>query len=203
MFKNLKNKVMAKKAFKGNSFRIGDDDSAKEKKEQEEKETVIQLPLGPEVEEIPDEDMPRPGNRYIVVSKSPGNKAFVLKDTTSDEDFKLTAQDVKNSSRGEPRTFQSVRKELKPSPLIVRIRFIINYKGETYTIEAKFASKEYLSSIYDFLESEVFEKYEKYQILTMPMKAPFPRDDVTLVSRKFKGAFQLMVNITGDATFKL
>ena len=104
---------------------------------------------------------------------------------------------------GEPKTFADVRKVPKAIPLIAKIKFDIRAESTIFTVEAQFATKETIDAVYEFLETEVFEKFGTIEVIQTFPRQVLPRDGKTLVALKLTGSTMLHVNVTGDVSLKI
>jgi hypothetical protein len=154
----------------------------------------------------PVEPPPGPDNRSTKVSvKQPSGS--VTPNTDSDPSFyKLTGEDVKGLLVGErakqEKTFADVRRPPKVQPLTANVKFQVLIEKNTINVEAKFQTSESLAALYTYLETEVFESVNSFEIRFMAK--PIPRDArVTLASEKLCGPIMLTVVVSGKAKLKV
>lgn len=201
--------MFKKNQFKGQGRTIADIQKAQAEKavaakpKPAEPKEIDETPWIPKPAPEP-EVMPGPGMRFLRITKMPDGRPAKPPPETSDEIYKLTAKDVKGLGMGQPKTFADVRKVPKATPKVAKIKFDIRANKTIFQIEAMFATSEKLSAIYEFLETEIFAKAEKIEVLQTFPRAVIPRDnDKTLVSYKITGSTMLQVNATGAVEIKI
>ena len=103
---------------------------------------------------------------------------------------------------GQPRQFGQQPRPSAPSR-IANVRFQIRNEGKIITVDAKFATSEKLTALYEFLEQEVFESVQGLEIMNSFPRMILPRDDtLALAGQQITGQVILQVNISGPAKLK-
>jgi hypothetical protein len=118
--------------------------------------------------------------------------------------YKLTGADVQGMLAGErarEKTFADVRWPAKVQPLVATVKFQILIGQTTVNAEAKFQTSETLAALYTYLEKEVFDHVDSFELRFMAKV--LPRDPaVTLASQQICGPIMLTVVVSGKATIK-
>lgn len=154
----------------------------------------------------PQEPLPTPDNRQVKTTVRDAGAPATPVPTTDADDYKLTGADIKGMSVGskvKPKTFADARPAARQQPLIANVKFVIQHGGKIINTEAKFQTCEKLSALYEFLEKDVFESVEKFEIRQTFPATVIPRDDSkALAAMKICGSVMLNVVVTGTATLK-
>ena len=83
----------------------------------------------------------------------------------------------------------------KTDPGIVNVKFELRIGGQVKRIDSKFATQQKLSSLYVYLENEVFEQVSKLEIVQAFPRAIIPNDDTkSLAAMGLKRQVLLQVN---------
>jgi hypothetical protein len=102
-----------------------------------------------------------------------------------------------------PKTFADVRPQQAPRPLTANIKFTIQIQGPPVTVEAKFRTAESLADLYTFLEENVFESVQAFEIKQSYPQVVLPRDPgAPLASKKISGPVMLIVTVTPPVTLR-
>lgn len=173
-------------------------------KPQKEAEEIDETPWIPKPAPVP-EVMPGPGQRFVKITKAPDGVEFKPPASAfevTDDDYKLKASDIITKNYGQPKTFADVRKVVKATPLVAKIKFDIRANKTIFSIEAQFATKETIDDVYEFLEKEIFEECEKIEIFNTFPRQLIPKDGKTLAQLKITGSVMLAVVATGNVVLK-
>jgi len=157
-------------------------------------------------EEVPEPIvLPGPGNRQVkVIPRSlgaPGKPAPEVPES----DYSIKSSDIKGmkSGFGEPKTFASVRKEVKIPSRIAKIKFDIRTKEAAYFVEAQFATSETISVVYEFLEIEILGGCKSFEIVRPFPRSVIPNEEKPLAALQLHGSQMLQVFVQGDCIIKV